>query len=31
MAKKIPESVLYEDEKLLQLYDLAQVRMNQMD
>ena len=31
MAKKIPESVLYEDEKLLQLYDLAEVRINQME
>jgi DNA modification methylase/predicted RNA-binding Zn-ribbon protein involved in translation (DUF1610 family) len=31
MANKIPESVLYEDEKLLQLYDLAQVRMNHTD
>jgi hypothetical protein len=31
MAEKIPESVLYEDEKLLQLYDLAQVRMNPID
>jgi hypothetical protein len=27
MAKKIPEAVLYEDEKLLQLYDLAVVRL----
>ena len=27
MAKKIPEAVLYEDEKLLQLYDLARIRV----
>ena len=27
MAAKIPESVLYEDEQLLQIYDLATIRM----
>ncbi len=27
MAEKMPETVLYEDEKLLQLYDLARVRV----
>ena len=27
MAAKMPEAVLYEDEKLLQLYDLAVIRM----
>ena len=27
MSKKIPEAALYEDEKLLQLYDLAIVRL----
>jgi DNA modification methylase len=27
MAEKIPETVLYEDEKLLQLYDLAVIRV----
>jgi len=29
MSHKIPEAALYEDEKLLQLYDLAMVRLEQ--
>lgn len=28
MAEKIPQTVLYEDDKLLQLYDLAMIRVN---